>query len=77
MKVAVTCVALSIVTESAITSANSTEAVNPEISKSVPVKTSVFSSDYVVVLRYGKSVPTVVVQSAASAHVNFTPSVLL
>lgn len=55
VKVAVAWVALSIVTESAVTSANSTEAVNPEISKSVPVKTRVFSSVYVVVLRYGKS----------------------
>lgn len=55
VKVAVAWVALSIVTESAVTSANSTEAVNPEISKSVPVNTRVFSSVYVVVLRYGKS----------------------
>jgi len=77
VKVAVAWVALSIVTESAITPANSTEAVNPEISKSVPVKTSVFSSVCEVVSRCGKSVLIFIVQSAAVAHYNLVESVLL
>ena len=64
-------------TESAITPPNSAEAVKPEISKPVPVKTSVFSSVCEVVVRYGKSVPVDTVQSAVVAHYNFVESVLL